>query len=306
MKEPEAVLDEQLAESGPEDDVARRRIPARDSDPPPKREPGAPIGLDASSVDMLQVKIDDLKDDDQTYMFRAALRVGPLKDSLHRQGQQVPIVVRKRGRGQRKYQVISGFRRVAAAKELGWSELFAIERELTDEEAFRASVLENTARKTYSDIDRGYVIRAYKTRGHTSTEIGRMMGLTKRQINNLNGLLELPELVQQAIDDPDQHFKTTHGLTLRKQAHKYPDIDYSAWIEMVNREELTVAKLTRALNKEYRPDAAPEVQSVFQDGTNISGGVFRFAPVKIAVANLSDAEKKRIKGELQKLIKQLG
>jgi hypothetical protein len=54
-------------------------------------KPGQPRILDRSRVEHIPLSKVDL--DDRTFMFRAALRVGPLKDSIEADGLQVPIIV---------------------------------------------------------------------------------------------------------------------------------------------------------------------------------------------------------------------
>ena len=254
------------------------------------------------------VELDKIDLDDETFRFRASLRIGDLKRSIQENGLQVPVILRG-GRGRGKYQVISGFRRLTALSELGVEEVPAVVRRDLDEDedgAYRASVLENTARKTYSDIDRAHVARRLRERGYTVEQAGEVMNLTRRQVTNIESLLDLPEAVQEAVDDPDQRFSATHALTLRKLKKKYPPLEYEPWIDLINKEEMSVAQLTRAVNKEYRTDDPPEFESIFQNGTNASKGVFRFAPVKVEVKQLSADEKKRLKGELEKLLKKLG
>jgi ParB/RepB/Spo0J family partition protein len=257
---------------------------------------------------LIQAKLDNIDFGDETYRFRAALRTGPLQASLDASGLQIPVVLKARPRGRNsKYQIISGFRRCTAAREIGWTHITAIVRSgISDEEAFRASVLENTERKTYSDIDRAYVIRAYKARGIGSTDVAALMGLSKRQANNIQSLLELPEVVQDAIDDNEQYFSATHGLTLKKLSSTYPQLEYEGWVKLVNEKELSVAQLKRQVNAEYRPEAQSGFQTLFNvTGTNLDEGEVRFMPVKLKLSELADDEKAALKAELKALLKKL-
>lgn len=255
-------------------------------------------------VEMLPVEELDL--DDKTFMFRAVVRTGDLQRSLKEEGQQIPIIVR-RTQGKKKFQIISGFRRTQAAIRLGWKEVAAIVRTgLSDEEAFRAAVLENTARKTYSDIDRAYIIRAYRARGHGGEEVAKLMGLTDRQVRNLLSLLELPDEVQAAIDDPEQHFSTTHALTLKKLKAVLPKLDYNQWVAVVNEEKLSVSQLKRRVKKEHGGEGKAGFETLFQPkGTDWRKGEVRFAPVKVVIGEMTEGEKKKLKGELEKVLEKL-
>jgi len=253
------------------------------------------------------LKVEDIDRKDTTYMFRAVMRVGDLQKSLQEDGQQIPIIVR-RPPHKKMFQIISGFRRTQAAIRLGWTHIAAIVRSgLTDEEAFRASVLENTARKTYSDIDRAYIIRAYRERGHGGEEVAKIMNLTDRQVRNLLSLLDLPREVQAAIDDPDQSFSTTHALTLKKLRAIHPKLEYAKWVAAVNAGKLSVSQLKKQVTKEHKAEATPAFETVFQSrGTDWRKGEIRLSPVKIVIDDMSESEKKKLKAELQRLLEKLG
>ena len=256
------------------------------------------------------IPLDKLDLADVSYMFRASLRTGPLKHSIASEGQQMPIVVRRKGDG---YQVISGFRRANAMKDLKASTIAAILREDLDddEDAFRASVLENSQRKTYSDIDRAIVIQKYEERGFTGAAIAEVMGLKERQIRNLKRLLDLPETVRKAIGDPDSKFTATHAITLKALKGKYPALNYGKWVKAVNEgndgQGLSVAQMQRAVNKEYRSGKSEErLGSIFRtDGTDTEKGVWRLQPVKVELEKLSDEDKAQLRGELQWLLDRL-
>lgn len=276
--------------------------PRRPGRPPKAREP-EPFVEPIAAGSVKHLKLDRIDLEDMTFMFRASMRVGDLKESIRTEGQQLPIIVRKRKDG--KYQVISGFRRTRAIKELGWDTIATIERELRDEEAFKASVLENTARKTYSDLDRAYVIREYEERGHKGTDVATLMGLSKRQKNNLKGLLDLPKEVQHALEK-DGKFKATHALLVKKLKKKYPHLDYGRWIRLCDEEDLSVAQLTRRVNEAYRGADAKGFMGLFNaKGTNAEGGMFRFKPLRVDLGKMSEEERGKLKEEVRALWERL-
>ncbi|HHO51640.1 MAG TPA: ParB/RepB/Spo0J family partition protein [Deltaproteobacteria bacterium] len=287
-----------------------KRHTTEDLPPEPKAQ-GAAL-LEESRVEHIPMHRLDLSDD--TYRFRAALRIGPLKRSIAAEGQQMPIVVRKicASRTQR-YQIISGFRRSMAMLELDAETIAAIVRDdLDDDEAaFRASVLENSQRKTYSDIDRALVIKSYEARGYSSVEIAEVLGLTERQKRNLRGLLDLPGVVQEAIDDEQHRLTATHGLVLKQMSNKHPGLDFERWVTEVHQgndgQGLSVAQLRRAINAAYRAKQSGSRPALLRaDDTCAEEGVFRFNPVRVVVAELSDDDRDALKGELQAVLAALG
>jgi len=288
----------------PEADPKATEAPAAADSAPPTPDRPDDIGLSGGKV--IVVPLGKIDGEDTTYMFRAALRIGPLADSIGQHGIQVPLMLRRKD-GTYKYQIVSGFRRYNAALKAGLDQVPAVVRDLTDEEAFRASVLENSSRKTYSDIDRANVIKLYEDRGYSAADITKVLGLNQRQVRNIKALLKLPKVVQLAVDDPDQHFGTTHAITLRALASKHRGLKYEPWIKRVNEDSLSVTQLKRAVGKEYVADERPGFTSMFQeDGTDLDKGEVRFSPVKVSIGDLSADEKGAMKAELEKLLKALG
>ena len=273
---------------------------------PAKAAPLTPPALALAAGEVVAVPLAEIDLEDTTYMFRAALRIGPLADSITEQGIQVPVMLRKQD-GADLYQIVSGFRRCSAAAKARLAEVPAIVRDLTDEAAFRVSVLENSSRKTYSDIDRANVIAQYEKRGHTAAEIEKVMGLNERQVRNLKALLKLPRGVQDAVDDPDQYVSTTHAITLKALQEKLDGVEYDEWIKRTNDEKLSVAQLKRAVRKEHATASTPGFTSLFQSkGTDVKAGTFRFSPVAVTVAELSPGEKAALMAELERVLKALG
>lgn len=79
-----------------------------------------------------------------------------LKESLKEDGQWDPILVRPKGD---KYELIAGHNRVMATKELGWDEIEATVRDLSDKEAMLLSLKTNLLRQEMSQVEQGRVLR---------------------------------------------------------------------------------------------------------------------------------------------------
>lgn len=257
---------------------------------------------------VIHIPIEDIDLDDVTFKFRFSLRVGALQESIKRDGQQLPVIVRKLPkRSGHKYQLISGFRRVTAIKELGWDTVAAMVREDLDDDAaaLRASVLENTARKTYSDIDRAYVIQTHLSQGHTVDQLAELMRLSKKQVKNLLSLIELPAEAKAAIDDPGIRFDATHALILRRfeNVHGKGSVDWLQWIGRVTTEGLSVSKLTRALNETLKGKEREPVGDVLRGESDLTKGIVRLNPIKFVVADLTDEERVKLRAELEGILK---
>jgi len=122
----------------------------------------------------------------------------------------------------------------------------------------------------------------------------------RRQKNNLKRLVTLPDALQVAIDDPDDHCSATHGLVLGQLARCYPDLDVEHWVTTINHGQLSVTQLRRAIHKAYKPITPPRLGSIFNDkASDRARGVFRFDAVKVVVAELDEQEREQLRGSLE-------
>ena len=103
--------------------------------------------------------------------------------SIKEQGQEVPIKVRRNGKG---YEIVYGHRRTEASRRAGLETVVAIVEDLDDSEALLKQVLENECREDVDDVEkaRGYANLLEKL-GCSQTEVARMIGCTPNTINRL-------------------------------------------------------------------------------------------------------------------------
>jgi len=295
------------AEDGRKEEGVEAEVDASSAPGSPSKVPFVePI---AAGGRVIHVDLEEIDMENEDFRFRFALRLGALRKSLARDGQQLPVVLRRVRQRGAKYQIISGFRRVTAISELGWTKVAAIVRDDLDDDAaaLRASVLENTARKTYSDIDRAYVIRSRRSDGQSLDDLAELMCLSKKQVTNLEALVDLPVAAQDAIDDPDVAFHATHALILRRFANVHGDdsVDWPLWISKVVNEGLSVSKLTRALNATLKDQERPPVGSIFRDSDGLDKGVVHLNPIKFDITTLSDEEKATLRAEFEGILRLL-
>jgi len=115
-----------------------------------------------------------------------------LASSIKSQGVLQPIVVRKK-EGQQ-YEIIAGERRWRGAQIAGLHEIPALVKEMTDNEAQEAALIENIQRENLNAVEEA---RAYKkllenqNTGHDSLSL--IIGKSKSHISNMIRLLELDD-----------------------------------------------------------------------------------------------------------------
>lgn len=123
-----------------------------------------------------------------------------LADSIAKNGLAQPITVRVMDGGEW-FQIVAGERRFRAmAQVLGWAEVPAIVRELTDEEASAIMLVENTSRV---DLDPIAEASAYASRielyGWTRERVAETAGVSVERVRQRLSLLKLADEVQHLV-----------------------------------------------------------------------------------------------------------
>jgi ParB family chromosome partitioning protein len=107
-----------------------------------------------------------------------------LVESIQRNGQQVPILVRQLAQSPFRYQVAFGHRRLAACRTLG-RKVLAIVRPLTDEELLIAQGQENSSRRDLSYIERAIFALNLEARGLDRLSIMAALSTDKTELSKL-------------------------------------------------------------------------------------------------------------------------
>lgn len=112
-----------------------------------------------------------------------------LKQSIKELGIINPIVVRPLGE---RYQLVSGSRRLKAAKELGLKKVPAIIRQLSDRKVMEITLTENLQRKDLNPIEEALGFqKLIEEFGYTHEELARRLGKSRSYISNSLRLLKL-------------------------------------------------------------------------------------------------------------------
>jgi ParB family chromosome partitioning protein len=132
-------------------------------------------------------KIDVLNPRDRnTKAFKVI--VGNIKDI----GLKKPIKVTPRttDAGEQRYVLVFGEGRLTAFRNLGEKEIPAIVVEISDEDAFLMSLVENIARRQEKPLENLASITALRAKGHSPKEIATKIGMTPHYVQGMLTLLE--------------------------------------------------------------------------------------------------------------------
>src|SRR6266545_3218637 len=193
-------------------------------------------GLKATEV--LEVPLEDIDFEDQTYQYRFSTSVGDLKGSLSQEGQREPIDLT----GAKPYKIIDGFRRVEAIRQLGWTTVKAfVHQRLTEEGAHTLAFVKNVVRKNLGPMEKAHAIFKAKQRGMKAAELSEAFRLSEKQLNRYEELLTFPAEIQKILDS--NGLPMGHAKVLADFKAKDPE----GWVKRIEEEALTFKQLKRAL-----------------------------------------------------------
>lgn len=181
--------------------------------------------------------------------------VGELMDSMKSNGLLQPIVVK--AVDEKQYRLVFGSHRLEAARRLGWKNIPAIVRSVSDEESFLMNVTENLQRNTYvSPIAEARGYRQLISKGWTIGEIGRRIGKSDSYVCNRMRILErLHPNLQKQIEFP----RGNSGLTLSHAEHLSTVQDPLRQLELarlVRERNLSLHQLERLTRKTEKKPAS--------------------------------------------------
>lgn len=123
--------------------------------------------------------------------------IDELAESVRKHGVLQPLLVRASGEG---YQLIAGERRWRAARQVGLETIPCRVVELEDQQVCEAAIEENLKREDLNVIEKAQAFKEYLDRfGGTIEDLARQLSMNRSTISNMLRLLELPEVVQEAV-----------------------------------------------------------------------------------------------------------
>jgi len=134
-----------------------------------------------------------------------------LEASIKASGLLQPVVVRTRGDG--KWELVAGERRLRAVSRLGWSEIPAVVRDFDDRAMLTLALVENLQRSDLNPLEEaeGYQ-RLIDEFGLTQQQVADAVGKDRTSITNLLRVLTLQPAVRQLVERG--HISAGHARAL--------------------------------------------------------------------------------------------
>lgn len=153
-----------------------------------------------------------------------------LTASIRTHGILSPLIVTRLDEEQ--YRLVSGERRLRAAQRAGLTTVPVIVRDFTDDEVAQLALIENVQRDDLSALEEAQGYRQLmEDYGHTAKAVADLVGKSRSYVANLVRLLQLPEPVQQLLDE--KHLTAGHARALL--ALDAPDMQTDIATDIVQR-----------------------------------------------------------------------
>ena len=160
--------------------------------PPELRTPGTPwVPELPASGGLLQLPVDEIEENPfQPRRDFSDVEIASLAESLKEHDMLQPVLVRRvNGR----YQLISGERRLRAARHAGWTTIPARVRDADDRLVAELAIVENLQRKDLNAVEKALSFKRYLDEHRcTQDDLARRLKIDRSTIANLMRLLELP------------------------------------------------------------------------------------------------------------------
>lgn len=145
-----------------------------------------------------------------------------LVESIREKGVIQPVIVRQVDGG---YELIAGERRFKAVSKLGYEEIPAIVKDVSDSDSLQMSLIENIQREELNPIEEAGAYKELLERFNFSQDdISKAVGKDKSTVSNTLRLLALPELVRRYIEDDlitMGHAKAILSLNTEREKIRY-------------------------------------------------------------------------------------
>ena len=195
--------------------------------------------------EILEISVDDIVPNRfQPRLTFDTEALNELANSIKEHGIIQPLVVRRLND---KYEIIAGERRYKAATLVGMKKVPCVVMELTDNESAEVAVIENIQRKEMTPLEEAKAFKKILDKGYlTQEELAKRMGKSQSSIANKLRLLNLDEVVQDAV--LDGKISERHARSLLKIEDKKEQRNVLG--EIINN-RLTVRQTDELIKEKY-------------------------------------------------------
>lgn len=228
-------------------------FPAAASTPVQLANQSTPPG--AESGGLLQLPVDQIEENPfQPRRDFSDVEIASLAESLKEHDMLQPVLVRRvHGR----YQLISGERRLRAARHAGWTTIPARVRDADDRLVAELAIVENLQRKDLNPVEKALSFKRYVDEHRcTQEDLARRLKIDRSTIANLMRLLELPGSILDGLRKGS--ITAGHARALLPLGDEHEQVRFAKQIET---EGLSVRDVERLVAEQLGQDG-PEAEII--------------------------------------------
>ncbi len=208
----------------------------------------------------------------------ATAELRELEESLKATGLLQPITVRPAPNRKNHFELIAGERRLRAATNIGWRQIAAVVKDLTDQEILTLALVENLQRADLNPVEEaeGYN-QLIKDFGYTQQTVATMVGKDRSTIANVLRVLQLPDAVRQllrenlisagharpllGLADTDSMVSLANEIVSKGMSAR----DVERRVRETASEEKTPTRRGRPKNTDSRPPEVKDIEESFRN-----------------------------------------
>lgn len=176
-----------------------------------------------------------------------------LADSIRANGILQPVIVKKVAGG---YLLVTGERRVRAARLAGFSTVPAIVRDYNNQHLAELALLENIQREDLSIVEEAEAYKnAIESLNLTHLELAQKIGKSRSYVSNALGILALPENILELIHQGHLSMGHARALSKLKDGERIRKI-----AELIVTNKLTVRDIEQLAKTEKKKNAIKRVE----------------------------------------------
>jgi ParB/RepB/Spo0J family partition protein len=242
----------------PKEDV-RSRAGLRD------HQPDAPLRPAVVAEEVL-VNLDAIDLEDDRYAMRLRVEATDLATELAADGQI--NAVHLEGSSPGRYRILAGFRRITAARSLGWTEIRAVvHHNLSAEEAWRLAWKDNAERRSLKQADRWWVVGRLLAAGRNQKTVAALLGVSPPTVSRDAAWLRLPASVRNLVGE--HGFTIGHALALVPGLSAHPGVDVEPLLRAYRQDPCNVSDFERRVRAFYRRTAPRRPSGVRMDAMSL-------------------------------------
>ncbi len=225
--------------------------------------PDITILTGAGRVVVKHIPIDQIgANPDQPRKTFSDAELSELSDSIREKGVLQPILLRAVAGRDYLYEIVAGERRWRASKMAGLSEIPALVKTLTDENAMELALIENVQRENLNPIEEAAAYQNLMVKcGYEIADVSRLIGKSASYIRNSLRLISLPDAVRTAV--ADGKISASHARAIAVAENP------AALAEQIIAENMSVAETERRVKHTARAKSSRAYKSTDLDDETV-------------------------------------